>query len=80
MIHEEATELLRQKTPHIVVRQMNIHLDPDKKHGLPAFDCEALPEDTRGQEQRTKCFSSWWECVQAVLDGYRPTLLARGEQ
>ncbi len=32
-------------------------------------------QDTRACKQNTQVFSTWQEALQAVLDGYRPTVL-----
>ena len=31
------------------------------------------PEDIRVKRQKSRCFGSWQEAVQAVINGFRPT-------
>jgi hypothetical protein len=32
------------------------------------------PEDTRAVSQTSRCFKTWQQAAQAVIDGYRPTV------
>ena len=37
------------------------------------------PENVTATEQASRCFSSWQEAVQAVLDGFRPRVKKTGK-
>lgn len=36
--------------------------------------CGIVPQDVRAERQNSRCFETWQEAAQAVIDGYRPSV------
>ena len=74
MINKQATNTIEQAgIAHLEILELNICLEATNDY--PEFICKAAPIDTRVvYSQRTRCFTSLEKCVEAVLEGYRPTV------
>jgi len=75
VIHKKATKAIKRAgIERLEIHILNLHFEATDD--WPEFICKALPVDTRaGKFQRAKCFRSWEKCVEAVLEGYRPTII-----